>query len=461
MVPSGVSQLSRSRTALATSRARSAAIRAGALAATGTLAIVVLPALVGWLAAPVGTLGWFSAVQVGAAIWFSGHGQSIGGSGVTVSLTPLLLFLLFVYVAGRWARRLIATERAVVATSQWSQVAQRGVVPGFLIGYVGAGAVFSLLTLGAPVAPGVAAVVGTLWVPLLALGHLLVRPTDPEAPGFVRAWFLRGPSWLPFAWRAGWRGAAMLFLLGLVLVVLAVLVSAPDVLRIHEDYGLNLLEGAVIVLLQVMLLGNAATWALAFLAGPGFSVAIDSVISPAAAEPGLMPLVPILGALPEEADYPPILFIVLVVPIAAGAFIGRWLDRDVEFFGNVRARLWATATAAALAVAVVGVLTGLGNGSVGSERLAAVGPSVAPMVGALLLEVCGGALAWSAWCVWRQRAETVPDSSSESVLHAEDLAESAESAESAEFADADVAAPQEPADEAGQPSGEGSDIARP
>ena len=408
MALSGVSQLSHPHRVPATDRARSSAIRAGALAASGTLAIVVLPALVGWLAAPEGSLGWFSAVQVGAGIWFVGHGQSIGGGGVTVSLTPVLLFLLFVYVAARWCRRLVVTERAVVSAAEWNQVALRGVVPGFLLGYVGAAAVFSLLTLGAPLAPGVAAVPGTLWVPALALGYLLVRPADAEAPGFVRAWFLRGPSWLPFAWRVGWRGAAMLFAVGTGVVLLRLLLTAPDVLRIHGEYGFNVVAGAVVVLAQAMLIGNAATWALAFLAGPGFSVAAGSVISPASAEPGLMPLVPILGALPDQADYPPILFVVLLIPVAGGAVIGRWLDREVEFFGNVRARLTATAAAAAIAVAVVGLLTWLANGSVGAERLAAVGPAVAPVVGALLVEVALGALAWTGWCVWRDRIEAGP-----------------------------------------------------
>ncbi|GAA6526217.1 DUF6350 family protein [Intrasporangium sp. DVR] len=417
-----MSHLSYAHHVSATSRARSAAIRAGALAAAGTLAIVVLPALVGWLAAPEGTLGWFSAVQVGAAIWFVGHGQSIGGGGVSISLTPLVLFLLFGYVAVRWCRRLIAIERAVASRSEWNRVAQRGIVPGFLVGYVGAGAVFSLLTLGAPVAPGVAAVPGTAVVPLAALGYLLLRPADADAPGFVRAWFLRGPSWLPFAWRVGWRGAGMLLLVGLGVVVLRLLVSAPEVLRIQGDYGLNLAAGVVVVLAQAMLLGNATTWALAFLAGPGFSIATDSMISPASAEPGLMPMVPILGALPSQADYPAALFAVVLLPVACGIAIGRWLDREVEFFGNVRARLIATSAAAVIAVTVIGLLTWLANGSVGVERLAAVGPAVAPMVGALLVEVLVGALAWAGWSLWRDRAAS-PEESAAGVPEPDDSAQ--------------------------------------
>ena len=401
-----MSQLSNPPHVSATSRARSAAIRSGALAAIGTWAVVILPALVGWLAAPEGSLGWFSAVQVGTAIWFVGHGQSIGGSGVTISLTPVALFLLFGYVTTRWGRRLIGTERALVSRLEWARVAKFGVVPGFVIGYVGAASVFSLLTLGGTVTPGVAALPGTALVPLAALGYLLLRPGEPDAPGVVRGWFRRGPAWLASAWKIGWRGAALLLGVGLAVVVLRILVSLDEVLRIHGEYGLNLAAGAIVVLAQVLLLGNAATWALAFLAGPGFSIATGSVISPAAANPGLMPLVPVLGALPGEGDYPTAMYAVVVIPFLCGVVIGRWVDRELEFFGDTRARLLATSMAGAIAVGAIGLLTALGNGSIGVERLASVGPSVLPVVGALLLEVVAGGLVWAGSRAWQERGST-------------------------------------------------------
>lgn len=401
---SGVSHLPNRAHLSLVPHARSAALRAGGLAALGTWAAVVLPALVGWLAAPEGSLGWFSAVQVGTAIWFLGHGQSIGGSDLVVSLTPLGLLLLFCYVTVRWAGRVIVTQRALAARSEWSRVTRLGIVPGFLAGYVAAAAGLALLTLGGKVAPGVAAVPGTALVPLAALGYLFVRPDEPESPAFVRAWFRRGPTWLPSAWRVGWRGAGLLLGIGLGLCLLRLLWSAGEVWGIHADYGFGLVAGVVVLLAQVMMLGNAATWALAFVAGPGFSIAADSLISPGAAQPGLMPLVPILGALPAEADYPAAMYAVLVIPVVVGVVIGRRVDAVLEFFGNARARLLATATAAAISVTVVALVTWLGNGSIGVERLASVGPSVPIVTGALLLEVLAGALGWAGWCLWRERA---------------------------------------------------------
>lgn len=387
------------------SGALQAAIRSGALAALGTWTVVVLPALVGWLAAPESSLGWFSAVQVASAVWFLGQGQSIGNGDVVVSMTPLLLLLVFVYVTVRWARRLIETQRAEVSRLEWGHVARVGVVPGFLIGHLIVAAVISLLTLGGPVAPGVAAVAGSLLVPVAALGFLLLRPDEADAPGFVRTWFRRGPSWLPSAWRIGWRGAALLLGVGFGLVVLRLLLSLGALARIQGQYGLNLAAGAVVVLAQVLVLGNAATWALAFLAGPGFHVAVGATISPAAAHPGLMPLVPVLGALPDEAAYPRAMYAVVLVPVAAGVVIGRWVGGELEFFGNGRARAAAAATAGSIAVLAVGILTALGTGAVGVERLADIGPDWVPFVGGLLVEVLLGCLLWAASCWWRDRAK--------------------------------------------------------
>ena len=387
------------------SSALPASLRAGALAAIGTWAVVVLPALVGWVAAPESSVGWFSAVSVGSGIWFLGHGQSIGAGGVAVSLTPLLLLAVNVYIAYRWARRLAATQRAAVGASAWSDVALRGVVPGFLGGYLMMAGVFALFTLGGVAAPGVAAVPGALLVPVLALGFVLVRPDDEESPAFVRAVFRRGPTWLPTVWRVGWRGAGLLLAVGAGVVVLRLVMTFPAILSIQSDYGVNLGGAAIVGLAQLALLGNAVTWALGFVAGPGFALALGSTVSPAAAVPGLLPLVPVLGAVPEAADYPTVLYAVLLLPVAAGVLIGRAVDQELEFFGNLRARVTATAVAALLAVAVVVALTALGNGAVGVDRLRSVGVPLLPFAAALAVEVVAGALLWVGYLLLRERHE--------------------------------------------------------
>lgn len=388
-----------------------AALRAGALAAVGTWAVVVLPALVGWLAAPETTVGWFSAVSLASAIWFLGHGQSVGAGGVAISVTPLLLLAVFVYIAYRFARRLAATERHRVGGTDWSRVAQWGVVPGFVVGYGLVSALFALLTLGGPATPGVAAVLGSLLVPVAALGFVMLRPDDEEAPAFVRTWFRRGPTWLPSVWRTGWRAAGLLLGLGLLVALVRLAVSWSAVADIQDQYGSNLGAMVVISLAQLALLGNGATWALSFLAGPGFQVALGSTISPAGAHPGLLPLVPVLGALPQAADYPAMTYAVLLAPVALGAWVGRRVDTELEFFGDVRARLLATGVAAVVAVAVVVAVTALGRGAVGVDRLSSVGPHLWSFAAALTAEVVAGALLYVGALVLleRRRERSTPE----------------------------------------------------
>lgn len=391
------------RTARSSSSARSAALRAGVLAALGTWAVVLLPALIGWVAAPESTLGWFTAVAVASAIWFVGHGQSVGGSGVVISVTPILLLLFFVLVAWRWIRRVLLTERIKVRATEWDAIVLRGIVPGFLGGYAAVSACVGLLTLGAPVRPGVAAVLGSLLVPLAALGAALLRPGREDGPAFVRSLFATGPAWWPAAWRHGWRGAGVLLALGLTVVLVLILGSAGTVLRVHGEYDTNLVAGLVIGLVQLCFLGNAATWALAFLTGPGFSVAAGSMISPAAAHPGLMPLVPILGALPDETDYPWPMFLVLILPVAVGWLTAGWVDAEASAGASGKDRFAAAAAGAGLASLVIVLLTALGNGALGVERLSSIGPSLAAFGGALLGELLLGAAACVSWRLWRGR----------------------------------------------------------
>ena len=363
----------------------------------------MLPALVGWVAAPESTVGWFSAVSVGSGISFLGHGQSIGAGGVAVSLTPLLLLGVNVYIAYRWARRLAATQRLAVGASAWSDVALRGVVPGFLGGYLLMGGVFALFTLGGVAAPGLAAVPGVLLVPLLALGFVLVRPDDDDSPAFVRAVFRRGPTWLPTVWRVGWRGAGLLLAVGVGVVVLRLLLTFPSVLAIQSDYGVNV-GGAVIVgLAQLALLGNAVTWALGFVAGPGFALALGSTVSPAGAVPGLLPLVPRARRGARGGRLPPVLHAVLLLPVAAGLLIGRgsttgWSSSATCAPGSRPRRSPRCSPSPSSSP-----LTALGNGAVGVDRLRAVGVPLLPFAAALAAEVLAGALLWLGYLLLRER----------------------------------------------------------
>jgi hypothetical protein len=362
---------------------------------------VALPALVGWVSAPESTMAWWSGLAVGSAIWFLGHGQSIGGATVSVSVTPLLLFAGFVWVCWRSARRLVAIERGHVRSAEWEPRLWTGVVPGYLLGYGAGAAVIALLTLAGPIHPHGIAVLGALLVPVIGLAIVLLAPGRLTTPASVTRLLERAPGWLPVAAGGAWRAAALLLGVGAGLVVIRVLGMLGTVVAIQGEYAAGFVAGAVLVIAQLAFLGNLATWALAFLAGPGFQVAVGGVVSPAAAHPGLMPLVPVLGALPEDTTYPWPMWLVLAVPVAVGVLLGRWVERSAGHL-PLAARCVAGGVAAVGAVVLVACATGLGNGAVGTERLAAVGPQVPPLLWSLLLELVVGAALWMSWRALRR-----------------------------------------------------------
>jgi hypothetical protein len=379
------------------------AFRAGALAAIGTWTLVALPALVGWVSSPESTVAWWSGLAVGSALWFLGHGQSIGGPAQSGSITQLLLFVGFVLVCWRSARRLVAIERGYVRSAEWETRLWTGVVPGYLVGYGAAAAVFALLTLAGPVHPGGVAVIGALLVPSLGLAIVLLAPGRLTTPATVTRGLARAPGWLPVAVGGAWRAAVLLFAVGAALVVARVLGTLGTVVGIHGQYDAGVVAGAVLVVAQLAFLGNLAAWGLAFLAGPGFQVAVGGLISPAAAHPGLMPLVPVLGALPEDATYPWTMWLVLAVPVAVGALLGRWVERAAGDL-PLAPRCLATGVAAFGAVMLVAGATALGNGAIGTERLAAVGVQVPALLWSLLLELVVGAGLWVAGrAAWQRR----------------------------------------------------------
>ena len=64
---------------------------------------------------------------------------------------------------------------------------------------------------------------------------------------------------------------------------------------------------------------------MAFVAGPGFAVGAGTAVSPAGTQLGVIPGVPVLGALPESST--PWLLLLALLPVALGALAG-WITRS-------------------------------------------------------------------------------------------------------------------------------------
>ena len=367
---------------------------AGALAAAGSWLVLALPAMVAWVATAHTTVGWGDALGIASAGWFLGHGASVAVGELSLSLAPLGLWLLALLLTVRGARRLLdRTERSAPGTT-WPRALVRQVVPGFVLGYAAAGFLAWLLTLAGPARPGFAAVLVVLGIPVLALAWALLRRyVAGEECGVVGEWLDRLPRWLPRAVRPGVHGAAILLGLGAVLVVIMVAARWSTVSGLHAAVNAGLVGGGVLTAAQLLVLPNLAVFALAWLAGPGFQIADGSTITLAGAHPGLMPMIPVLGALPSDGAWSGWLILLLSVPVLAGGVIGWLACRSLARLSSWRTKLATALAAVVTSAAGLTVLAALGSGAVGVDRLSAVGTRPLVFGAALLgLLVAGAAL---------------------------------------------------------------------
>ncbi len=367
---------------------------AGALAAAGTWLLLALPALVVWVATAHTTVGWGDALGVASAVWFLGHGAGVTVGDVGLTLAPLGIWLLALLLAVRGARRLLdRTERAAPGTT-WPRFLAGRAVPGFVLGYALAGLLAWLLALAGPARPGAVAVLVAAAVPVLALAWVLLRRyVAGEETGVVGDWLDRLPRWLPRSVRPGVHGAWLLLGIGTVLVVVMVVVRWSTVSGLSSAVNAGTVGGAALSAAQLLVLPNLAVWALAWLAGPGFQIADGSTITLSGAHPGLMPMIPVLGALPSDGTWSGWLILLLTVPVLAGVGIGWLACRSLARLSSWRTKLATAVTAAATSAVCVTVLAAMGSGAVGVERLSAVGTRPLLFGAVLLGQLVAGAAA--------------------------------------------------------------------
>jgi hypothetical protein len=380
-------------------------------ALTLSLAVVVLPGVVAFLASSSGSsegTGWGQSVTVAAGLWLLGHGVPLVASGTTVTLVPLGLTALALFCCFASARR-----SAHTTTSAWVA----GTVT-YAVGTLGV----ALLAGTTPPWGLAVAVVGGAVVGGLGLGAgILARPDAP----FVADLTQRIDRWLPPSARLGLRGALLgtSLLTGVSAVVVGVWLVAGRATSGDIVAGLvpGTVGGIVLALAQLAVLPNVVVWAGAWLVGPGFAVGEGSTFAPTGSHPGALPAVPILGALPGDDWTNPLTpwvpAVVVALGVVAGAFVWRRLhgvtgthpDDDVP---------WSDLGLAVAGVVVgagllVGSVTWLAGGAVGPGRLEVVGAD-ALLVGALAAAEIGGgaalALVWARLDVLgRRREPAAPD----------------------------------------------------
>ncbi|MDQ0373037.1 cell division protein PerM [Cellulomonas humilata] len=352
--------------------------------------VLTLPAVAAYVATSADPsnsgVGWFRSVGVGSAMWLLGHGVPAHVGPVVVSLVPLGVTLLALFVCYASARR------SGLAT--WSAYAA-GVGTYTLV------AVLLALVTGVVGIDLARAFVGGATVSAIGLGAgLLARPEAPALRALTRPVWSRCPAPLRTGAAGGLLASAALVTVAALVTALWILAGRATIGDVVRGLGLDAVGGVVLAVAELAYLPNLVVWALAWLTGAGFAVGEGTHFAPDDVVGGALPAVPMLGALPSSDVVGPATSLVPLVLVAVGAFVGLYVHRRLT-----PQRWWESALACAAAavgtVVVVTLLVTLASGGIGPDRLSVVGAQggvvgllagAGVLVGALFVALPGDAL---------------------------------------------------------------------
>jgi len=327
------------------------------------LALCVGIAVAGWLAGSVGSAA--DGVRVGVQAWLLAHGSGVEVGSVSVTALPLGLTLLSVTLlwrAGRWA----------AATTGVTDLRAAGSGAAMMSALYATGALAAALltaTDASAVSPVRAFLVSLLLAGVFSLlGMLHGAGLLPQLwgllPGYVRD-ALRGAT------------AAVLAVLaaGTLTVTAALVLGFGDAANLARASGAGVVGGAILTVVGVLLLPNAALLAVSYVLGPGFAFGSGTMVAPSGVGLGRIPAFPLLAALPDPGAAPAWATGLLAVPVLAGLLGAVVALRGSRVTAPDQAALRGVLAGLAAGL-VTGALTALGGGAVGPGRMGDVGADV-------------------------------------------------------------------------------------
>ncbi|RIQ27101.1 cell division protein PerM [Jiangella rhizosphaerae] len=357
-----------------------AAIVATAWALLAGFALCVLPGVAVWIAeGAVGPLG--DPLRFASRVWLAAHRAGLELGEGSFTLAPLgltLLFVLLLHRSARWAAHSagVATTRGAVAV----------VVPAVVTYVAGAGIVAALSA-----TPGVAGdpLEAMLWAALWS-GAAVTTGVAHES-GLLADWWWRVPPLLRAALAGAAAAVAGLVCVGAVLMGVSLVAHAGRTGDLATALDAGLLGTTLLVVGCALIVPNLIVWSAAFALGPGFAVGTATSVAPDGVTLGLVPAVPVFGALPERLPGS-LTWLVVAGPVLAGLLAGLMVHRrlgpvpapgddeidepDEEGGDGVPLgpALGVAAGAGAIAAVAMAVLALLSGGSAGAERLTVLGP---------------------------------------------------------------------------------------
>lgn len=341
-----------------------------AVAGAGWVLLGGLSAVV-WLASSDAPLT--DALRIATQLFALTHGAPVTLVGQQVTLVPLGLSLLLVFLALP-----IVGVAARHAAESMGRIDDDGAVHVSLekVVWIVAGTYAAVYTVAVAVLSG--AVLGGDVVGPVALGAVIIG-------GIAGLWGAAGgvgfdptlqwPAWLRVVPRA--IGASLLALLavGAVALACAFALGRERIAAITESLEPGIVGGVALIVVHLVYLPNLVLWACSWLLGAGITVGDGSLITLAITDVGLLPAIPALGAVPEPGVASPWMLLWLAGGVVAGAAAGAAVT-----WARPRARVDETALVGGLAGVLAGLVVtlaaSLASGGLGADRLAEMGARV-------------------------------------------------------------------------------------
>jgi Family of unknown function (DUF6350) len=331
----------------------------GAATAAASWLLCAGVTVLGWLPADSGSFG--DALVLGTRLWLLGQGIGVRIGATPVSLVPWGVTTVVAFMVWRVG---VASARRVRAGQTTSPV---------LISVVTVGA-YLLPVLVVAVWVGEPWQVPARWAAVFVVFLLAAVRGSRRVVGVGRV----AINGLAIA-RAVVAAQLVMLVVGAAVLVTGLATHLKRVEALHEALEPGVAGGIALLLIQLVFAPNALIWSASYALGSGFSLGTGSLVAPAGTQLGILPGIPLLGALPSAGPGDLVQFWWLAAGALAGA-TACWVVLAARPDVGLDQAILRGGACGLLAGSVFAGLAWAASGDLGTLRLTDMGPRLFPLL---------------------------------------------------------------------------------
>lgn len=289
-----------------------------------------------WATKGFGDMEFSSVAAMSAHLWLLIHGvpldlaAAFGASAGTMTLVPLGLSILPLLLCYRSGRRLArASYEGEFLIPVLSGSVTYALISSAMYGWASPHPQ-PLQALNAALVPLGIVVAGLMWG-----GYREARSLSRMVGVDTAEQISQMSQYSRWAGSYAWavvRAAVVAFValigLGAVLLGIGILAGWSQIVATYQELHAGAVGDTAVTLLQLGFLPNLVIYAIAWSTGAGFSFGAGTSVGLTSSDVGTLPMLPILGAVPESMGT--FGLVGLLVPLGAGAIAGWWFLREGE-----------------------------------------------------------------------------------------------------------------------------------